>query len=83
MLSHAVDTHAQLKKPKDREWIHILLSYLKTYVEELGNELLMHEDDKAAYVGRLIDEMRSAAEGLETGRIIHTFLLACRLNYHF
>lgn len=60
MLSHAVDTHAQLKKPKDREWIHILLSYLKTYVEELGNELLMHEDDKAAYVGRLIDEMRGS-----------------------
>ncbi|KAF7983988.1 hypothetical protein HWV62_17458 [Athelia sp. TMB] len=66
MLSQAIDTHAKLNNPKDREWIHITLSYLKTYVEELGNELLLHEDDKVAYVGKLIAEMRNAAQDLES-----------------
>lgn len=80
MLSQAIDTHAQLNKPKDREWIHILLSYLKTYIDELGNEMLMHEDDKAAYVGQLIAEMRSAAEGLESGRKVHSFFSSCLIK---
>ncbi|KAF7964535.1 hypothetical protein HWV62_6039, partial [Athelia sp. TMB] len=66
MLSQAIDTHAKLNNPKDREWIHITLSYLKTYVEELGNELLLHEDDKVAYVGKLIAEMRNASQDLES-----------------
>jgi trafficking protein particle complex subunit 10 len=67
MLSRALDTHAALQRPKDREWIHILLSFLKAYVEELGKELLMHEDDKKEYVARLVDELHAAAIELDTG----------------
>ena len=80
MLSQAIDTHAQLNNPKDREWIHIILSYLKTYVEELGNELLLHEDDKVAYVGKLIAEMRDAAEDLESGESNHSSSLFSRFK---
>lgn len=79
MLSQAIDTHAQLNNPKDREWIHVLLSYLKTYVDELGNELLMHEDDKAAYVGKLIAEMQDAAKGLESGMLCRPSFLFAQL----
>lgn len=67
MLSRALDTHVELHKPKDREWIHILLSFLKAYVDDFGKELLVYEEDKKAYVSRLIGEMRSAVCGLEAG----------------
>ncbi|KIM80718.1 hypothetical protein PILCRDRAFT_821974 [Piloderma croceum F 1598] len=66
MLSRALDTHAELQRPNDREWIHILLSFLKAYVEELGKEMLMHEDDKKEYVSRLVDELHAAAIELDT-----------------
>lgn len=67
MLSRAIDTHAELERPQDREWIHILLSFLKAFVESLGDELLMHEADKSIYVSRLVTEMHTAAEALDAG----------------
>ena len=67
MLSHALDTHIYLEKPKDSEWIHILLAYLKTYVESVGVELLMHEEDKVAYITRLVDSLKIAAKELDSG----------------
>ncbi|TFK72158.1 hypothetical protein BDN72DRAFT_836546 [Pluteus cervinus] len=66
MLSRALDTHAALGKPKDTEWIHILLSFLKVYVECEGNDLLLHGEEKIDYVRRLITEMRQTAKGLAT-----------------
>ena len=70
MLSRAIDTHAELQRPKDREWIHILISFLKAYVEELGKELLMLEDDKKVYVSRLVDELHTAASELDAGKLL-------------
>lgn len=67
MLSRALDTHAEYKQDKDTEWIHILLSFLKTYIENSGSELLMHEDDKIAYVTQLVEDMRIATSKLEAG----------------
>ena len=69
MLSRAIDTHAELQKPKDREWIHTLLSFLRAYVESLDDKLLMHETDKSVYVSRLVTEMHTAAETLDTGNL--------------
>ncbi|KAJ7098036.1 trafficking protein particle complex subunit 10 [Mycena belliarum] len=66
MLSLALDTHAALDKSKDREWIHILLSYLKTHVETVGQDLLMHEEDSTEYISRLVSEMKRAASTLES-----------------
>ena len=66
MLSRAIDTHSMLQKPKDREWIHILISFLKAYVEELGTELLMHED-KTEYVSQLVKQLHTAACELDAG----------------
>lgn len=67
MLSLALDTHAELDKSKDREWIHILLSFLKTYVDTLGLDLLMHEEDSAEYISRLVQALRDSATALESG----------------
>ncbi|KAJ7740726.1 trafficking protein particle complex subunit 10 [Mycena maculata] len=66
MLSLALDTYAELDKSKDREWIHILLSFLKTYVETVGLDLLMHEEDSAEYISRLVQAMKDSATALES-----------------
>jgi hypothetical protein len=67
MLSRALDTHAELQRPKDGEWIHILLSFLRSIVEKSGKEMLIHEQDKKEYVSRLVDELHIAAFKLDTG----------------
>lgn len=67
MLSQALDTHYRLEKPKDRDWLHILLSFLKSYVHDLGEALLMHEEDKASYVNDLVAAMKTSADDLDSG----------------
>lgn len=67
MLSRALDVHTALGKPKDREWMHILLSFLKAYVEGLGGELLMREEDKTTYVTELVKALKTSASELDTG----------------
>ncbi|KAF9246256.1 trafficking protein particle complex subunit 10 [Melanogaster broomeanus] len=66
MLSRAIDTHADLGKPRDREWIHILLAFLKTYVNETSTELLISEEDIKTYVSRLAVALREAVEKLDS-----------------
>ena len=68
MLSQALDTHADLSKTKDTEWIHILLSYFKTYIENQGAELLLHEADRVAYITELVKGLKTAVSELESGR---------------
>lgn len=71
MLSRAIDTHADLNRPRDREWIHILLAFLKAFVDDLGQELLMHDDDKLTYVTKMVADLRAAAEELDAGKPIN------------
>ncbi|KAJ6630673.1 trafficking protein particle complex subunit 10 [Mycena sp. CBHHK59/15] len=66
MLSLALDTHESLDKAKDREWIHILLSFLKTYVDTVGLDLLMHEEDSTEYISRLVEAMKDSAAALDS-----------------
>ncbi|KAJ3509402.1 hypothetical protein NLJ89_g5241 [Agrocybe chaxingu] len=66
MLSRALDTHAAFDKPKDAEWIHIVLSFLKAYVEHYNEEMLMHNVDKVNYVSKLIELLRISVEKLES-----------------
>lgn len=66
MLNHALNIHDAAEKPKDREWIHILLHFLRAYVEDGGRDLLSEEDNKA-YMERLIAALREAAQNLDNG----------------
>lgn len=75
MLSNAIETHRGLEKSKDREWVHMLLAYLKSYVDGLSNQLLMDQPDKTAYVGKLVSEMRTASKELEEGEFATIRLL--------
>jgi len=67
MLSRALDTYADLNKPKDEEWIRILLSFLQTYVDDAGEQWLMHAEDKLEYISNLVGAMSEAARNLESG----------------
>ncbi|KAH7915010.1 trafficking protein particle complex subunit 10 [Hygrophoropsis aurantiaca] len=66
MLSRAMDTHAKLDKPHDREWIHILLAFLKTYINDTTQEVLMPEEDMRQYVTQLVGALTSAAHKLDS-----------------
>ncbi|KAG6845701.1 hypothetical protein H0H87_004962 [Tephrocybe sp. NHM501043] len=65
MLSNALDTHTVFEHEKDMEWIHIVLSFLKSYVDNLGTDLLMHEEDKVEYISGLVESLHQAATRLD------------------
>ncbi|KAK7693660.1 hypothetical protein QCA50_003229 [Cerrena zonata] len=65
MLFQALDIHAAAEKPKDREWIFILLNFLKAYVQDLGKELLTGGEDHATYVKDLISALHEATRDME------------------
>lgn len=67
MFSRALDTHKTLQKPRDSEWIHRILAFLKAYIDNAGAETLLSCGDIPSYVGDLVKEMRDAASELENG----------------
>jgi len=73
MLSRALDTHDLLGKAQDVEWIHIVLSFLKTYVEHRNSVMLLHEADKIGYIAKLINSLKISAKRLEAGLHIPYF----------
>jgi trafficking protein particle complex subunit 10 len=68
MLSRALHAHAGLGKPKDKEWIHILLSFLNTWLDSVGTPLTL-EDETVNNICNLVQGMRSAVEALESGKL--------------
>ncbi|EIM89936.1 uncharacterized protein STEHIDRAFT_92528 [Stereum hirsutum FP-91666 SS1] len=73
MLVQAIDTHRLLGTAKDRQWVDLALSFLGSYVDELGEDLLMQETDKTAYVGGLVKSLGEAVGLLDTDMIHHDF----------
>ncbi|KAI1794522.1 trafficking protein particle complex subunit 10 [Ganoderma leucocontextum] len=65
MLNRALNIHHAAEKPKDREWIHILLHFLRAYVEDGGRDLLLSEEDNKTYVEGLIAALKEAARNLD------------------
>ncbi|KAI9065113.1 hypothetical protein FKP32DRAFT_1674998 [Trametes sanguinea] len=66
MLNRALDIHAAAEKPKDREWIHILLHFLRAYVDDMGKDLLLSKEDSEAYVAQLVQALKDAAHELDS-----------------
>ena len=67
MLNRALNIHHAAEKEKDREWIHILLHFLRAYVEDGGRDLLLCEEDNKAYVEGLVVALKEAAQSLDNG----------------
>ncbi|KAG7092380.1 hypothetical protein E1B28_008737 [Marasmius oreades] len=61
----ALETHASLDRPRDREWIHILLSFMKAYAESAGAELLISAKDQVTYISHLLEQLIIAASELQ------------------
>lgn len=68
MLTKALDLHDSVEKPRDREWLLVLLEYLKAYVHDLGKALLVTKEDHVAYTSSLVRALREAASAVETGQ---------------
>ncbi|EKM83061.1 hypothetical protein AGABI1DRAFT_118454 [Agaricus bisporus var. burnettii JB137-S8] len=66
MLSRALDAHAEMDQPKDNEWMHNLLSYLKSLIEHKGDQLLIHEDDKAEYISQMVSLLTQTTHDLDS-----------------
>jgi hypothetical protein len=77
MLGRAVTAHADVGRPRDREWVLGALAYLRAYVEELGREVMMPDEDKRQWLGALVREVQEAAEGLDLGRSLCLDSLPC------
>ncbi|KAI0736997.1 trafficking protein particle complex subunit 10 [Fomitopsis betulina] len=65
MRMQALSIHTSTEQPKDADWAHIVLDFLKAYVVDMGAELLMDVDDQKAYVTGLIETLRHAASELQ------------------
>lgn len=72
MLSRALDTHALTQKGKDGEWVHILLDFLKSYVEHRGADMLIPIDDPEAYVSKFVVALKDVASGIDSGESLLT-----------
>jgi len=76
MLSRAINTHAELERPQDREWIHTLLSFLRTYANDTSKELISEEGDEK-YVTHLINALHTAALSLDSGACLLNAAIVC------
>ena len=70
MLTRALDLHSETEKPKDRDWILILLDFLKAYVQDLGKALLITKEDHVAYASSLVESLKASAQSLQAGTSI-------------
>ncbi|OBZ75937.1 Trafficking protein particle complex subunit 10 [Grifola frondosa] len=66
MLTRALHVHSSAEKPRDRDWIHVLLHFLKAYVEDMGKELLIEEEDYESYISGLVSALKDAAHELDS-----------------
>ncbi|KZT11270.1 uncharacterized protein LAESUDRAFT_809238 [Laetiporus sulphureus 93-53] len=66
MRLQALTIHASSHKERDGDWISVVLEFLKAYVDDMGTELLMDVDDHKTYIAKLVAELRSAANALES-----------------
>ena len=67
MLSQALDIHNTVGKARDRDWVYILLDFLKAYIQDFGKELLLTEPDHITYVTNLVQALSAAAKDAPAG----------------
>jgi len=82
MLSRALDMHDKMKQPKDKQWMHNVLSYLRNFVGCQGCDMLVHDIDKTDHISRLVSCLVDAAHNLESGRSVE-LLASCGSIYCF
>jgi hypothetical protein len=67
MHYRAMKIHSQMSIPRDREWIHVLLDFLKAYIVDMSQEFVVQNNEKT-YMSDIIDSLRIAASELQSGQ---------------
>ncbi|TFY76964.1 hypothetical protein EWM64_g7048 [Hericium alpestre] len=65
MLLRAIQTYDQGENAKDQQWINVALSFLRSYVTDLGKDLLMQEGDNTIYVDNIVQSLRAAVRNVD------------------
>ncbi|EMD38446.1 hypothetical protein CERSUDRAFT_153326 [Gelatoporia subvermispora B] len=69
MLTRALELHDSSEKEKDKDWIHLVLEFLKAYVDDFGKELIMLEIEREQYLTNLLTSLKDTATGLQSDLI--------------
>ena len=64
MLSQAINVYALAGTNKDKQWINIVLKYLKLWSNGSIGELLTRQDDSATYITNLVESLKVSVDKL-------------------
>lgn len=67
MLTRALKLHSTADKEKDRDWLHLVLEFLRACVEDLGKELIIDDVNREEYFEKLLASLKDAAGQLQAG----------------
>jgi hypothetical protein len=64
MLSQAIDVYSLVSTARDKQWVNIVLAYLKLYSGGSNHELLTHQTDSTAYITNVVDSLKTVVDTL-------------------
>jgi len=64
MLSQAINVYAVAGTARDKQWVNIVLTYLKLFSSGFNGESLTHREDNTSYVTNLVDSLKAVVDEL-------------------
>jgi len=64
MLSQAINVYALAGTNRDKQWVNIVLKYLKLWSSGSIGESLTRQDDSAMYIANLVESLKLAVDKL-------------------
>lgn len=64
MLSQAINVYALAGTNRDKQWINIVLKYLKLWSNGSIGESLTCQDDSATYITNLVESLKVSVDKL-------------------
>jgi hypothetical protein len=64
MLSQAINLYALAGTNRDKQWVNIVLKYLKLWSSGSISEPLTRQDDSATYIANLVESLKLAVDKL-------------------
>jgi len=65
MLSQAINVYALAGTNRDKQWVYIVLKYLKLWSNGSVDESLTRQDDSPTYIANLVESLKLAVESLD------------------
>jgi hypothetical protein len=64
MLSQAINVYALAGTNRDKQWVNIVLKYLKLWSNGSIDESLTLQDDSATYIANLVESLKLVVDKL-------------------